>query len=87
MIQRSAGRPPAEAPPAHFPARARRAIDRYVGRDSLTVRRSQRRAAQVLAELTAADVADADHYRYHARGRSRNGGRLAVPSVALSVLP
>ncbi len=65
----------------NFPAQARAAIDRYVGRDSLTIRPSQARAAEMAAHLTR-EVASTG--RYIDRRRSAS---LPAPSTLLPLLP
>jgi hypothetical protein len=65
----------------NFPAQARAAIDRYVGRDSLTIRPGQARAAEMAAHLTR-EVASTG--RYIERRRSAS---LPAPSTLLPLLP
>lgn len=67
---------------ANFPAQARAAIDRYVGRDSLTIRPSQAKAAELVAALTR----EVGPVRYHALVNQRSA-RLPAPSTVLPVLP
>lgn len=65
-----------------FPAQARAAIDRYVGRDSLTIRPSQARAAVLVAEITR----DVGGTRSYVRRDTRTA-RLPAPFPLLSLLP
>ena len=65
-----------------FPAQARAAIDRYVGRDSLTIRPSQAKAAELVADLTRAVSATHHHTRHDG-----HAARLPAPSTALPLLP
>ena len=67
---------------ANFPATARAAIDRYVGRDSLTIRPSQAKAAELVAELTR----EVGALHHHVR-RDHNPARLPAPSTLLPLLP
>ena len=66
----------------NFPAQARAAIDRYVGRDSLTIRPSQAKAAELVAELTR-EVGTLHHYVR----RDVHAARLPAPSTVLTLLP
>lgn len=65
----------------NFTATARAAIDRYVGRDSLTIRPSQAKAAELVAELTR-EVSERGHYI-----RRADTARLPAPSTLLPLLP
>jgi hypothetical protein len=66
----------------NFPAQARAAIDRYVGRDALTIRPSHKKAGEQMRELTR-DVAPG---RFDPRSHQRTA-RLPAPSALLPLLP
>ena len=66
----------------NFPAQARAAIDRYVGRDSLTIRPSQANAAELVADLTR-ELSTTSPYTRH----DGHAARLPAPSAVLPLLP